>query len=695
MENKKILMIVESPNKVHTLSKFLPSNYVVMASVGHDMKLADTGKWDLGIDIDNGFKPNYIVDPGKKDVVNALKAEAKMILNNGGKIVLASDSDYEGEKISDEMRSILKIKESDYDRVTYNEITKDVVLDALAHPRKIDDNKVASAESRAILDKITGFRLSPISHKFLGALSVGRVQSATLKILVNREKEILSFVPEKFWEIWLTFTKSGKEYKAQYKGDNDLKNATLKDEKAAKKIYDECKVNSNGYIVRGIYSKDRAVKSKLPYDTPSFQQDVSAKLGISPKIAMQIAENLFAAAKITYIRTDSKVMSAEFAAKLKDFVIDTYGKEYYQPVKTEAKNALAQGAHECIRITDFNLTPEKFRQTESDSKTCKVYDLIYRRTVAASMSDCIMTDTIYPIFNGIHRFEYAAHSVKFPGYKAVYDFEGADDSSGKEDHAGDPKLINGEAVKEKNLELLTKETSGPQRYTEAGLVKAMTDLHIGRPSTTASIIAVLRDPKRGYTEAVGRTIKPTKLGMDLSEFLDQHFSDLINLSYTEEMEEKLDEIGEGKLDKLQFLNNFYKVLTDDIDKVKRSGMEDYNSKNVTDILCPKCKKNYLIVRRGKYGNFYACAGYHKDHCDFTAAIGVDGKPVVKVPETIKYIEKQCPKCGKKLAERTSRKGTIYHYCPSCKYMEFQDKAGNWNEYDPNKKYSKYKKFKKK
>ena len=657
MNSNNILFIVESPNKVKTLKTFLSSNYTVMASVGHVTKIADSGIYNMGIDVDNNFTPDIIIDPKKKDVVKALKNNIKL----ADKIILATDGDREGEAISSNLVSILKIPDDKYERITFQEITKSAVTEALKHPRKIDEKMATSALTRSILDKIVGYRISPIVLTKVSAKSAGRVQSAALKVLAMREEEIKNFVPKTFYEIWLPFEKNGITYKCQYKGTDKKLTVSLSSKATAEKVVSECK--SGNYIVKKIEDSEKSLKSKPPFTTSTFQQAVSSLLGYTPKKAMECAQRLFEGielngshvALITYIRTDSTVMSEEFVKDLEKFVKTKYGKEYFAPVKQAKKKAHEQDGHEAIRCIDLEMTPEKLSSLITDTQLVKVYKIIYERTVASAMSDCIETVTEYSIYNDKHRFAFNKHKIKFPGFKKVYSYNEEDEK----DDEKFPSLQLNEKINDKPLELKEKQTQPPSRYSEAGLVKKLEELGIGRPSTFASICNVLTDPDRGYTEKEGKTLKVTEKGLRLSHFLDQHFGDIINISYTSEMENSLDEIASGKLNNIDFLKSFYTKLNNDASLARKSDSEKAPVETL-DRKCPKCGHN-LVIRMSKYGKFIACSNYPK--CKYTEKIIENGVSSSKENENKNIsVGVKCPDCGSDIVIRTNKQGQKFYAC---------------------------------
>lgn len=656
MADKKILLICESPNKILTLKGFLPSNYTVMASVGHITKIADSGLYNMGIDVANHFTPDIVVDAAKKDVVKQLKEQIKL----SDFVYLGTDGDREGEAIAYYLKTVLKIPDSKYKRIVYHEITKSAVTKAIENARTIDNNMAQAAITRAILDKIVGYRVSPIALTKVGCKSVGRVQSAALKILALRENEIINFNPETYYEIWLPFKKNKKVFRAQYKGTDTKKLVTIKDKKIADKIISECKPGN--YIVKNITSKDRNIQSKPPFTTSTFQQEVSSKLGYSTKKAMECAQKLFEGISIagqhvgliTYIRTDSTDMADEFVESLNDFVQKTYGKKYYAPVKKAKKSKNVQDGHEALRVVDLTMTPEKLKSYVNDTQLLKVYKIIYDRTVASAMSDCIMTDTEYSIYNNKHRFALSTHAVKFDGFKAVYGY-----SEEEEDDNKDPQLVIDEKIKDDEIELIQKDTTPPSRYTEASLIKKMEETGIGRPSTFASTLTTIQDPGRGYVELEGKSLKVTEKGLRLSKFLDSSFGDIINLTYTSEMEENLDKIADGKINYESFLSEFYNKLCEEI-KLAKQAESDKPAAVKIDRKCPNCGKD-LVIRKGRYGDFIACSGFPK--CKYTEKIGgepkkEDDKKDKTLPEDTGF---KCPNCGGKILKRFNKTTNMYWY----------------------------------
>ena len=602
------------PNKVRTISQFLPPNIKVKASVGHIAKIKDSGLYNLGIDVKGNFDIDFVIDDKKKETVKELKE----LVSRADIVYVATDPDREGEAIAYHLKNFLNIPVKKFKRVTYHEVTKKAVLEAIDHPGKLDENLADAALARASLDKIVGYRLSPIARNKVGCRSVGRCQSPALKLIVEREEEINNFIPKTYYEIWLPFIKDKKEYKAQYKGlIKDSKNKpTIEDKEFAEKVVSDCK--GYPYVVHDIQSNDRKVSPKPPFTTSTFQQEVSSKLGYSVKTAMTYAQHLFEGinisgqhvALVTYLRTDSTEMDPEFKETLKTFIKENYGKEYLSgDTKKAKKSKNAQDGHECFRVIDLTMTPERLSSYIADQQMIKVYTLIYNRTVASMMSEAVITDVDFIIKNGAYKFVYSEHSIKFPGFYKVYDLE--------EDIVRGLDSCVSEKLDAKNLELKEKKTSPPKRYSEATLVKKLEDLGIGRPSTFATIIGTLLDPTRGYCEEQGKALAPTEKGIKLSHFLDQAFPDIVNYDYSAKMEESLDKISKGDLGRVDYLKDFYSDLENQIKGSRGVEGEKEKVEEVEDKVCPQCGRT-LVKRHGRFGDFLACPGWPK--CRYTEKI---------------------------------------------------------------------------
>ena len=620
-KDAKILVICESPNKKATLTKIFKDlgfkNIKVEASVGHITEIKDNNrtKWNTGIHVDDNFRIDFVVSEDKKTVVKNLKEAVKA----AEIVLLASDPDREGEAIATHLKQELHIPESKYYRLTFHEITKSGVSEGLENLSKIDDNLSDAAEARAGADKFIGYSLSNLGRKACGAKSVGRVQSPALKILVDREIEIRNFVPEKYFELYLDFEKCAHNYRAKYVGTDSkpLENGRFKKEEDAQKVVEACKPYS--YVIRSIESTDRVVNPKPPFTTSTLQQECSSKLGISVKQTAMFAQKLFEGISvdgthvglITYIRTDSSEMSPEFALELGQFVRNTYGEKFYAPVKKGKKQANEQDGHECIRVVDLSMTPDKLKQHlgangEDAGKMLKVYEIIYNRTVAASMAPAIITDTDYNLYNLEHKFVYTSHAVKFEGFLKVYGKYKEEDEAEYDNAIQD--LVQGDIIKNGELSIEAKETKPPRRYSEAGLVAALEKLGIGRPSTYPTIISTLTDKKRNYTNTENKALIPTELGENLTQYLDKNFSNVVGINSTAELETELDKIAEGEMTKLDFFKKFYGNLVGTIEKVDKDAAE--GKSGMSGLFCPECRAP-LVWRKGPYGNFLGCSNYPK------------------------------------------------------------------------------------
>ena len=603
--SKRYLLICESPNKVKSISQILKSlgytNVIVQASVGHITHIADTGEYNMGIDTKNNFKANYKVPDGKKDIVKKLKEQVKF----ADSIILATDGDREGEAIAYHLIEELKIPAKKQNRITYHEITKAAIEKAIKNSRDLDYDLVAAAVSREKADKIIGYRLSGIARNNVGARSVGRCQSAGLKLIVMREEEIMNFKPEIYYDLYLHFKKNKTEFRAKYCGTDKKEIKSLPSLDACKKVVAECK--KGDYSILNITKKDSLENPKPPFTTSTFQQEVSKKLGSSGKTAMECAQRLFEGidiggkhvSLITYIRTDDASYAPEFLPVLEAYVRGKYGDNYYAPVKFGKKGDNAQEGHEGIRCIDLEMTPEKLRAYISDEKLVKVYTIVYNRTVASAMKPAIIANTIYTIANGSQRFSMTSKELKFDGYRAVYNY--ADEKS-EDDQLVKETFKEGEVLKNTSLEAIEKETKPAPRYDESSFIKELDKQGIGRPSTYATILQVLLDEKRGYCKVEDKKIVPTALGIKLSHFLDDSFSKVINIKYTAELEKELDLIAQGKMDSIDFLSVFYKNLEESIAKVSPADNQEK--------VCPECGKP-MQIRKGRYGLFWGCTGYPK------------------------------------------------------------------------------------
>lgn len=606
----RILCIVESPNKKATISGIFKSlgytNVTVMASVGHIGEIADgTGYYNTGIDVDHGFSPQFRVSSDKRDVV----AKLRKAVSEADLIYLATDPDREGEAIAWSLREFLKIPESRYLRITFHEITKAAVQRALENPRKIDEDLVHASHARQKMDKMLGYRMSGISRANVGARSVGRCQSAGLELIVAREDEISSFVPEKYGELTATLEKNSQEFRAKYLGPDGIGDR--------KPTYAECvsardairaSLSSGGrFSVTAADTREARSNPKPPFTTSTFQQEVSARLGIGVEQAMQSAQRLFEGievcgshvALITYIRTDDATLSPEFEKALGQYVADTYGKDYQAPVRKAKKSENAQAGHEAIRPVDLTMTPERLAGFVSDTRLLKVYGIIYRRTLACAMAASVTSETTYSLEQSGHRFSMVSRELLFDGYRRVYSDPDADAGDGPSRET----LSVGELVDCTALEAAERQTTPPPRYREATFVRELERTGIGRPSTYASILKTLKDPARGYCTVTDRCLVPTDTGTRLARFLTDKFPRLINVEYTSHMESDLDGIAEGKVAEDDFLRGFLNTMEGNI---ASSGVTDTGA--TTGYTCPLCGAP-MKFRKGPYGPFLGCTRY--------------------------------------------------------------------------------------
>ena len=640
----KHLVIVESPSKSKTIEKYLGSDYKVVSSKGHIRDLATTGQYGLGVDIENGFKPNYIPIAGKKKVISELKKDVK----DSDIVYLASDPDREGEAIAWHLKDALGIKDGEYKRVLFNEITHDKVLDAISKPTVIDDNLVRSQETRRILDRIIGFRLSKLLQSKIGAKSAGRVQSVALKLIVDREREIEAFKEEEYW----TITSSFNEFDAdlfKYKND-DIK---LHTEKDADNVLEKL---GKDYKIESINQTAKNKKSKFPFITSTLQQEASTKLGFPAKKTMSIAQKLYEGIEldngpvglITYMRTDSVRLSDDFTKPALKYISDNYGSEYVGYIKKSKKKENVQDAHEAIRPTSILREPLKIKEFLSNDEF-KLYSLIYKRTLASLMADAKVKQTSIILDNNDYKFKTTGQVLTFDGYLKVYkDYESSEDKIL-------PELVDADILSTDRVNKEQHFTKPPARYTEAKLIKEMEELGIGRPSTYAKIIDTIKE--RGYVELVEKKFKPTKVGIESTDKLQEFFSDLINVEYTRDMEEDLDKVADGKLVWNEVLKNFYALFEPRV-KNAFTDMEKKEPEKTGEV-CPNCG-NPLVIRKGKYGEFVACSNYPE--CKY---IKKSEKEVVEVMD--------CPECSGKIIERKTKRGKVFYGCnnyPKCKFASW-------------------------
>ena len=636
----KNLVIVESPSKSKTIEKYLGEDFKVVSSKGHIRDLSTTGQYGLGVDIEDGFKPNYVPIKGKGNIIKELKKDVK----DSDIIYLASDPDREGEAIAWHLKDALGIKDNNYKRVLFNEITHDKVIESINNPTVIDDNLVKSQETRRILDRIIGFRLSKLLQNKIGAKSAGRVQSVALKLIVDREREIEVFNPEEYWTITAKFS----DYQAElFKCfDNDIE---LKCKEDADKVLNDI---SDTYIVESVEKKEKNKKSKVPFITSTLQQEASTKLGFPAKKTMSIAQKLYegidlgseTVGLITYMRTDSIRLSDDFIKPAMKYIEKNFGKQYIGYVKKSKKTENVQDAHEAIRPTSILREPLKVKEYLSADEF-KLYSLIYKRTVASLMADAKVNQTTIIFDNCDYKFKTTGQILIFDGYLKIYkDYESNEDKIL-------PDIGENQKCVSTDVEASQHFTKPPARYSEAKLIKEMEELGIGRPSTYAKTIDTIKE--RNYVELVEKKFKPTEIVVETTDKLQEFFSDLINVEYTRDMENELDLIADGKLVWNSVLSKFYQLFEP---RVKDAFSEMEKKAPVeTGEICPECG-NSLVIRKGRYGDFVACSNYPT--CKY---IKKEEQEIIEVAD--------CPNCGGKIVEKNTRRGKKFYGCknyPKCK-----------------------------
>ncbi len=644
----KNLVIVESPSKSKTIEKYLGSDYKVVASMGHIRDLATTGKFGLGVDVDHNFEPSYIVMKGKKKVITDLKK----LVSDADKVYLATDPDREGEAISWHLKDALKIKKN-YERVTFNEITKDVILSSFKEARDIDMNLVKSQETRRILDRIIGFRLSKLMQSKTGGKSAGRVQSVALKLIVDREREIEAFIPEEYWTVTAKF----KKFDADLEKYKDKK-IELKTEEEADKVLDNLLPD---FHIVGIEEKEKTKSGVMPFKTSTLQQVAVNKLGFASSKTMRIAQKLYegidigseTVGLITYMRTDSERISPEFAKEAFKYIRETYGDSYVGSIKSQKKNENMQDAHEGIRVTSPYRTPEEMKKHLTNDEY-KLYALIYARSLACLMANAKVKVTAVSLLNNDYLFKVNGNVLIFDGYLKVYgDYEKNEDVI-LPDLTGIKVLQSEENVKEQHF------TKPPARYTESSLIKELETLGIGRPSTYATIMETIKD--RGYVVIEDKKFVPTSIGIETTDKLQEGFSDIVNVKYTANMEKDLDDIADDKLDNIKVLREFYdkfEPLVEDAFKNMEKKEAEETGEN-----CPNCGSP-LVIRNGRYGEFIACSNYPE--CKY-----------IKKEEKIDEVICSCPNCDGQIIEKKSRRGKVFYGCnkyPKCK-TAYWDKPVN-------------------
>ncbi len=645
----KKLVIVESPAKAHTIGKYLGSTYKVKASVGH---VRDLPRSSLGIDIEKDFEPKYINIRGKGDLIKELKKEA----DEADKIYLATDPDREGESISWHLCQILGLDPKEPVRVTFNEITKDVIKEAVKSPRPIDQDLVDSQQARRIVDRLVGYEISPILwRKVRKGSSGGRVQSAVLKLVCDRERQIQKFVPEEYWNISVLFD-TDPEFEGKVQLYKDVKLEIPNEEKANQV---ESDLKAGQYVVSSVTSRVKSVNPFNPYTTSTLQQDASIKLGFTTSKTMSVAQRLYEGVNvpgkgttglITYMRTDSVRVSDDARKAAYAFISENYGKEYTSN-RTSSVNKNAQDAHEAIRPTNVFILPEEIKDVDKDFY--KLYKLIWERFVASRMAPAKFDTKQVEIKNGDYTIKASGSRRIFDGFQKVY----ATNNEEEKDRIL-PELNEGDVLESKEIKKEQKFTEPPQRFTEASLVKEMEAKNIGRPSTYASTVSLLLDREYVTRMRGKKTLQPTEYGFTIIEFLETYFNDITNAKFTSEMEDKLDTIEGDGVSWRQVVRDFYGPFKVELDKAKEAERIQQKEVPALDedgkpIVCDKCGRP-MLIKTGRFGEFMACSGFPE--CKNTRPI-------------LKSIGVKCPECGKDIVRRRGKSGKTFYGCsnyPQCK-----------------------------
>ena len=643
---KSNLVIVESPAKAKTIGKYLGPGYEVKASMGH---VRDLPKSKLGVDVEHGFHVDYQPIKGKEEVISDLKKAAK----KSEKVFLATDPDREGEAISWHLKEMLGIPDDKTYRVTFNEITKKVVNDSIAHPRAIDMDLVNAQQARRVLDRIVGYQISPLLWKKIRrGLSAGRVQSVATRLVCEREEEIKAFVPQEYWSIEADLARIAPnlgQFKAAFHGREKKMELHSKDEVDAVMAA----VGQAPFAVTGVKRQDKLRNPAPPFITSTLQQEASRKLNMTPRRTMSIAQQLYEGVDIagegtvgliTYMRTDSLRLSDEATAAARDFILSRYGANYYpgKPRVYKTKSG-AQDAHEAIRPSNVNLTPEDVKK-DLTAEQYKLYKLIWSRFLACQMASAVYDSVSIEAQSAGYSFRASRSELKFSGFTAVYE-EGRDDEE-EAPQSPLPDLKEGEPLELKGTKEEQHFTQPPARYSEATLIRALEEKGIGRPSTYAPTISTILD--REYVVKEGKNLRPTPLGEVVTGLMKDKFTDIVDTAFTANMEEQLDEVETGKVDWKSLLTQFYGGFEKEL-KQAEADLDGERIKvpdEVSDVICPKCGRN-LVYKSGRFGRFLACPGWPE--CDHTQPI------VVEMPG-------KCPKCGGKILKKTSKRGFAYYGC---------------------------------
>lgn len=659
------LVIVESPAKAKTIGKYLGKNYIVEASMGH---VRDLPKSTLGVDIENNYTPKYITIRGKGELIDKLRKAAK----KADKVYLATDPDREGEAISWHLANILKISEEDTCRIVFNEITKAAVKASIKEARKIDLDLVDAQQARRILDRLVGYEISPILWKNVKwGLSAGRVQSAALKLICDREKEIKEFIPKEYWSIDCMLKKEKKKFPVRlstYKG----KKIEIENEETASTIVKE--LEEGKFTVKSIKKGKKNRNPLPPFTTSTLQQDANKKLNFMTKRTMSVAQGLYEGVEvkgygtvglITYMRTDSVRISEEAQGKAREFIENSYGKEYLpsSPRIYKGKKNI-QDAHEAIRPTYVEITPEVAKENLT-AEQYKLYSLIWNRFVASQMASCELNTHSIDILNGDYKFKASGSVISFDGFMKIYEYSNEED----ENSVLLPELEENEELKTESLKGTQHFTQPAPRYTEASFVKLLEEKGIGRPSTYVPTISTLLG--RNYVVREKKNLVPTELGDIVNNIVSEYFKQIVDVDFTADMEKKLDDVEDGNENWTQIVEEFFNPLKIAIEKAEKEISKVVIEDKVSDVKCEKCGR-MMVIKRGRYGEFLACPGYPE--CK-------NAKPIVE------ELDVSCPECGKPIVAKKSKKGKKFFGClgyPECKFVSWyepvKEKCTNCNSY---------------
>jgi DNA topoisomerase I len=655
----KSLVVVESPTKARTLKKLLDKKYDVIASMGH---VKDLPRSQLGVDVEHEFTPKYVVPKGKGPVIKELKSAAK----KAAAVYLATDPDREGEAISWHLASILNPMNPKIKRIEFHEVTRDAVRRALQAPRDIDQSLVNAQQARRILDRLVGYKLSPLLwRKVRGGLSAGRVQSVAVRLICEREKEIEAFVPQEYWSLTARLTRETEDapFLARLV-TKDGEKVTIANEAQARDLVRE--LEQLPYVVGEVRRKDQQRHPAAPFTTSTLQQEANRKLGYSAARTMVVAQQLYegldvgpegTVGLITYMRTDSVQVADEAKGMAREYITETFGAPYLpdQPRHYTSRRG-AQGAHEAIRPTSIRRTPDTVKPfLKADQH--KVYKLIWERFVASQMASAVMDTLAVDVTAGPYVLRATGSRVKFPGFLRVY-IEGRDNGEEETPEGWLPDLQAGERLRLLGLDPAQHFTQAPPRYTEATLVRALEDRGIGRPSTYAPIIETIK--QRGYVELEDRRLYPTDLGIVVNALLVEHFPQVLDVEFTAHMEEDLDRVEEGKEDWVRLLRAFYGPFAEVLHKAEESIVEVEVTPEEIGEPCPRCSRP-LVKRRGRFGEFIACSGYPE--CTYTRPVGIGVR---------------CPRDAGEVVERRTRKGRLFYGCanyPACTFTSWDRPLG--------------------